>query len=188
VQVRDRALEGAALLAHVDSVIAAARRGARTRGVPVRVVVNRRVDVALAAGADGVHLGFDAMPPAEARALLGPGAWIGVSLHGEAELTALAGAPIDYVHLAPIFDPLSKPSERPPLGLDALRRSTASGLAVLAQGGVTPEHAAACLAAGATGVAVTGAILLAPDPAAATRAFRTALAEAGSGLQTRPRS
>jgi thiamine-phosphate pyrophosphorylase len=175
VQVRDRSLEGAALLAHVDELLAAARRGARARGGAVRVVVNRRVDVALAAGADGAHLGFDAMPPAAARALLGPGALIGVSLHGADELAALAGAALDYAHVAPIFDPLSKPAERPTLGLDGLGRACAGPLAVLAQGGVTADNAAACRRAGAAGVAVTGAILLAPDPAAAARALRAAL-------------
>jgi thiamine-phosphate pyrophosphorylase len=175
VQVRDRALDGAALLAHVEEVLAAARRGARARGADVRVVVNRRVDVALAAGADGAHLGWDAMPPAAARALLGPGALIGVSLHGADELAALAGAPLDYAHVAPIFDPLSKPAERPALGLEGLRRACAGPLAVLAQGGVAAANAAACRAAGAAGVAVTGAILLAPDPAAAARELRAAL-------------
>jgi thiamine-phosphate pyrophosphorylase len=177
VQVRDRALEGAALLAHVEDIIAAARRGARARGGPVRIVVNRRADVALAAGADGLHLGFDAMPPATARALLGPAAWLGASLHGAGEIAALAGAPLDYVHLAPIFDPLSKAAERPALGLDALRRACAGALPVLAQGGITEGNAAACRAAGAAGVAVTGAILLAPDPGAAARALRAALGD-----------
>jgi thiamine-phosphate pyrophosphorylase len=176
VQVRDRALEGADLLAHVDAVIAAARRGARARGGPVRVVVNRRADVALAAGADGLHLGFDAMPPAAARALLGPAAWLGASLHGAEELAGLAGAPLDYVHLAPVFDPLSKAAERPALGLDALRRACAGPYPVLAQGGITEGNAAACREAGAAGVAVTGAILLAPDPGEAARALRAALA------------
>ena len=175
VQVRDRALPGKALLAHVEAVLAAARRGARARGAPVRVVVNRRVDVALAAGADGAHLGWDAMPAATARALLGPGAWLGASLHGADELAALAGAPLDYVHVAPVFDPLSKPAERPALGLEGLRRFCTGPFAVLAQGGVTADNAAACREAGAAGVAVTGAILLAPDPAGAARALRNAL-------------
>jgi thiamine-phosphate diphosphorylase len=177
VQVRDRALEGAALLAHVEAVLAAAQRGARARRAPVRVVVNRRVDVALAAVADGAHLGFDAMPPAVARRLLGPGALLGASLHDAGELAALAGAPLDYVHAAPVFDPLSKPAERPALGLEGLRRFCAGPFAVLAQGGVTAANAARCREAGAAGVAVTGAILLAPDPEKAARALRAALDE-----------
>jgi thiamine-phosphate pyrophosphorylase len=175
VQVRDRELGGAALLAHVDALLAAARRGARARGATVRVVVNRRVDVCLAAGADGAHLGWDAVPPAAARRLLGPAAWIGFSAHAPAELLGAGAGDATYAHLAPIFAPLSKAEERPPLGLDALRLACAAPHPVLAQGGITAANAATCLAAGAAGVAVTGAILLAADPAAATRELRAAL-------------
>jgi thiamine-phosphate diphosphorylase len=174
VQVRDRSLGGRALLEHVLAVMEAAQRGGRARGAPVRVVVNRRADVALAAGADGVHLGFDALPAATARELLGPAAWIGLSLHSPDEVLEADDA-ASYVHLAPIFAPLSKPAERPALGLEALRRACASRLPVLAQGGITAESAAACLAAGAAGIAVTGEILLSPDPATATRTLRAAL-------------
>jgi thiamine-phosphate pyrophosphorylase len=177
VQVRERALGGAALLAHVDALLAAARRGARARGGAVRVVVNRRLDVALAAGADGAHLGFDAVSPADARRLLGPDAWVGFSAHAPEELLALAPGGATYAHLAPVFSPLSKPQERAPLGLAVLARACAAGLPVLAQGGVTAANAAACLRAGAAGVAVTGEILLAADPGAAARALRAALAE-----------
>jgi thiamine-phosphate pyrophosphorylase len=175
VQVRERALGARALLEHVDALLAAARRGAARRGGAVRVVVNRRLDVALAAGADGAHLGFDAMPPALARRLLGPGAWLGVSLHDPAELRDLEPGTVCYAHLAPIFPPLSKAPGRAPLGLGALRRAGGRPFPVLAQGGVTAHNAAACLAAGAGGVAVTGEILQARDPAAATRRLRAAL-------------
>jgi thiamine-phosphate pyrophosphorylase len=175
VQVRDRALPGAALLAHVDALLAAARRGARARGGRVRVVVNRRVDVALAAGADGAHLGFDALPAEAARALLGPDAWLGVSAHAPDEVLALAPAHVSYAHLAPVFDPRSKPATRPPLGLAALARACTGPVPVLAQGGIGAANAAACLRAGAAGVAVTGELLLAADPAAAARALRAAL-------------
>lgn len=159
VQVRDRELGGRALLAHVEEVMAAARRGAHARGAPVRVVVNRRADVALAAGADGVHLGFDAMPPERARALLGPGALIGVSCHTPEEVLALDPAVVSYAHLAPIFPPLSKPPERPALGLAALERIRSARVPVLAQGGITPANTPACLAAGASGTALTGSLL-----------------------------
>ena len=169
VQVRERSLEGAALLAVVDAACAAAR-GAARRGA--RVLVNRYVDVALAAGADGVHLGFDAVADDDARALLGDTALVGVSCHAPEEARALAAA--SYAHLAPVFAPLSKTSERPPLGLDALARAR-GGVPVLAQGGVAADNAAACIEAGAAGIAVTGAVLGAPDPAAAARALRGAL-------------
>lgn len=174
VQVRDRELEGAALLEHVDALAAAARRGAAARGGPVRVLVNRRADVALAAGADGVHLGGDAMPPEAARALLGPGAWIGVSTHAPAEAARAAAAGASYAQLAPIFAPRSKAATRPALGPEALG-AAAGALPLLAQGGVAADNARACLEAGALGIAVTGAILMEPDPGAAARRLREAL-------------
>jgi thiamine-phosphate pyrophosphorylase len=171
IQVRERALEGAALLALVDAVAAAARGAAGRRRV--RVLVNRRLDVALAAGADGVHLGGDGMAPAVARRLLPPGALVGVSTHAVAE--ALAAQQVDYVQLAPIFAPLSKPQGRPPLGLAALTAAAAGPLPVFAQGGIDARSAAAARAAGAAGVAVTGAIWLASDPRAAAQGLREAL-------------
>jgi thiamine-phosphate pyrophosphorylase len=175
VQVRERELGGKALLEHVEALLAAARRGASARGAPVRVVVNRRVDVALAAGADGVHLGFDGMPPETARALLGREAWIGVSCHSAAEIRALDPAVVTYAHLAPIFAPLSKAAERPELGLGAISAARGAAIPILAQGGISAANAAQCLRAGAVGAAVTGAILQAEDPAAAARALRAAL-------------
>ena len=169
IQLRDRSCDGAALLAAADCAVTAGRASARA----VRVVVNRRADVARAAGADGVHLGFDAPPAARVRALLGGQAWIGVSLHDPAAVGAEPDA--DYAHLAPIFAPLSKPLERIPLGLAGLRAARSSRMTVIAQGGIEPANARAVLAAGAAGIAVTGAISGAPDPARAVRALRSAL-------------
>jgi thiamine-phosphate pyrophosphorylase len=171
VQVRERGLEGAEWLAHAEHVAAAARRG---RG-DVRICVNRRVDVALCIGAQAVHLGFDAMPVTTARALLGERAWIGVSAHDAGAVRAARDAGADYAHLAPIFAPLSKPAERRALGANALREAARTGLPVLAQGGVEADRCPAILAAGAAGIAVTGAILMAEDPGAAAGALRRAL-------------
>jgi len=175
VQIRERELPGAALLAHADELAAAARR-ARPE---VRVLVNRRVDVAQAAGLDGVHLGFDGMPPAAARELLGEEALVGCAGHAAEEVGALAAeGACRYAHLAPVFAPLSKAGSRPPLGLDALHagRAAAKGrLALIAQGGIDATRAAACVAAGADGVAVTGAVLDHDDPGAAAAALRHAL-------------
>jgi thiamine-phosphate pyrophosphorylase len=139
-----------------------------------RVLVNRRIDVALAAGADGAHLGFDALPLAEARALLGANALLGVSAHGAHEVAAAARAGASYAHLAPIFAPYSKPASRAPLGLAALREAARVGIPVLAQGGIDAARAAACLAAGAAGVAVTGELCAAADPERAARELRGA--------------
>lgn len=171
LQVRDRSLAGATLLARVDAVSAQARSAAARSGRGVRVLVNRRVDVALASAADGVHLGFDAPPPAEARRLLGSDALVGVSCHAAAEVGTATAA--HYAHLAPIFEPFSKAPTRSPLGTAAL--GDARGLPVLAQGGIAPENAEECIAAGAAGVAVTGAILLAADPGRAAAALRASL-------------
>lgn len=175
VQLRERDLPGAALLELARGVLAAARAASRGEDRTVRVLVNRRVDVALAAGADGVHLGFDGMGAADARLLLGPRATIGVATHAAAEVGACAGSGVDYVQLAPIFDPRSKAATRAPLGLACLRAAAAYGLAVLAQGGIDATNAGAVARAGAAGVAVTGAILQAPDPGRAARALREAL-------------
>ena len=171
IQLRERAQDGAALLALFDAVATAARAAAPGRAL--RLLVNRRLDVALAGGADGVHLGFDAVPPGVARRLLPPSSLIGVSTHAASE--ALAARDVDYVQLAPIFAPLSKPAERLELGLSALAAAAAGPRPVLAQGGLTARNAAAAVAAGAAGVAVTGAIWLARDPFAAAAELRAAL-------------
>jgi thiamine-phosphate diphosphorylase len=168
IQVRDRELEAEALLDQVDEIRQAAGRRAR-------VIVNRRADVALAARADGVHLGFNGMPLEIARQLLGRDALIGIATHRPEELSGAVGSPLSYAHLAPIFSPLSKASTRSPLGLDALLEVARYGVPVLAQGGIEAENARACIEAGAAGVAVTGSILASADPAAAAAALREAL-------------
>lgn len=178
LQLRERRLEGAEWLAWAEALADAARRGAR-HGPPL-VLVNRRLDVALALGAGGAHLGFDAVAPADARALLGAGARIGASCHHADEVAAAARAGlVDYVHLAPIHAPLSKPASkpasRPPLGAGALAAAARHGLPVIAQGGLTAAHAADAVAAGAAGVAVTGAVLAAADPERESAALRDAL-------------
>lgn len=164
LQVRDRSLEGGELLAFTDAV--------RSAAPGARLVVNRRTDVALAADAAGVHLGFDAVDVGTARKLLGEEALVGVSCHSAQEVHGADAA--SYAQLAPIFSPLSKSADRTPLGLDALRAAS-GGIPVLAQGGIEASNAAACIEAGAEGVAVTGAIGLAADPAAAADALRRAL-------------
>ena len=172
LQVRERGLDGAELLAFAEAAAGAARDAAARTGHALQVIVNRRVDVALAIGAQGVHLGFDAVGTEVARQLLGPDALLGVSCHAPEEVHAAAGA--SYAHLAPIFPPLSKAASRPALGLGALR-AAAGTRPVLAQGGVEASNAGACLEAGAAGIAVTGAVLMADDPGTAAAALRAAL-------------
>ena len=170
VQLRDRESPASELLAQLHALRAASPNRA------TRWIVNRRVDVAVAGQADGVHLGFDGMKPRDARALLGEGRLIGASFHEVRELAEeeLQGR-LSYAHLAPIFPPISKISERRPLGTRALERAGRFDFPILAQGGVCAENARACIEAGAAGVAVTGEILGAEDPEAAARALRDAL-------------
>jgi thiamine-phosphate diphosphorylase len=183
VQIREKDLEGGALLALADGVAEAARRA----DPAVRVLVNRRIDVALAAALDGVHLGFDAAPPALARRLLGAAKLVGVATHAPGEVAPDALPHLSYAQLAPIFAPLSKPAGRPPLGPAALARASAGPLPILAQGGIEASNAGACVHAGAAGVAVTGAILAAADPAQAAAALRRALDEAASARRAEHR-
>lgn len=183
VQIREKELEGRALLELADELARLARRA----DPAVRVLVNRRSDVALAAGLDGVHLGFDAAPPEVARRLLGGTKLLGIATHAPGELAEDALPHLDYAQLAPVFAPLSKPSARAPLGVEALRRACALPLPVLAQGGVEATNAGACVRAGAAGVAVTGAILAASDPAAAAAALRSALDDAARELRAEGR-
>jgi thiamine-phosphate pyrophosphorylase len=175
IQIRERELEGRELLRLAERIVELARRASEESGRRTRVLVNRRIDVALAAGADGVHLGGDALPVAAARALLPEGALIGVSTHATSEVRSAARAGASYAHLAPIFSPLSKAPSRTPLGLGALSEARDAGIAVLAQGGIDEVKAAEVVRAGAAGIAVTGGILAAPDPARAAAALRRAL-------------
>jgi thiamine-phosphate pyrophosphorylase len=153
IQLRDRSRDGAELLAAAECAVAGARASARA----VRVVVNRRADVARAAGADGVHLGFDALSAARARALLGAPAWIGVSLHDPAAVGAERDA--NYVHLAPIFAPLSRAARADPARPRGSARGPArAAVTVLAQGGHRARQRARGPRGGRGGVAVTGTI------------------------------
>ncbi len=174
VQIRERELEGAALLEHAEALATGSRQAAAERGGEVAIFINRRIDVALALDADGVQLGFDAMAATAARQLLGPDAQIGISFHHPDEVRAMDPA-ADYVQLAPVHQPLSKSSTRPPLGVAAVAAAARHGVPVIAQGGIAAAHAAAVIDAGAAGVAVTGAILSATDPISATKSLRAAL-------------
>ena len=131
---------------------------ARSNAPEIEIIINRRIDVALAVGAEGVHLGFDALNIRAARSLLGPGRLIGVSTHTAEEAIEAHRAGADYVHLAPIYPPLSKTSTRPALGPACIERAAAAGVAVIAQGGIELNRIPEVIEAGAVGVAVTGAL------------------------------
>ena len=119
-----------------------------------RVLVNDRLDVALAAGAAGVHLGGQSMPVSTVRQLAPRSFVIGVSCHSLEEAIAAESAGADYLLLGPVFETPSKLKYGPPLGLDELRRVNAQiRIPVLALGGITVERVRPCLEAGAAGIA-----------------------------------
>jgi thiamine-phosphate pyrophosphorylase len=150
VQVRERDLEARELSRLVAACVEA------VQGSPARIVVNDRIDVALAAGAHGVHLRGDSPSPRRVRRILPPGFLIGRSVHAveEAEGPEVDGA--DYLIFGPVFETASKPGVRPAglALLEAMVRSTS--LPVLAVGGVTAGTAAAVGRTGAAGVAGIG--------------------------------
>ncbi|HEX8282560.1 MAG TPA: thiamine phosphate synthase [Pyrinomonadaceae bacterium] len=143
-----------------------------------KLVINDRADVALAVGADGVHVGQDDMPPGAARAVLGAGACVGFSTHNVAQAVEAAALPISYVAVGPVFATSSKENPDPVVGLEGLRRVRAgiSAVPLVAIGGITAATARAVLEAGADSVAVIGALLSAADPAEITRRTRELLA------------
>ncbi len=140
------------------------------------LLINDRLDVALAIGADGVQLPERSFAPCEARQLLGAGRLIGVSRHRVQDLTPALLEGADFVLFGPIFDTPSKRSYGAPLGLSTLREATArSPLPVLAIGGIHPEHVPKVMAAGAYGVATIRALLGVAAPEKEAARFRSAL-------------
>ena len=141
------------------------------------VTVNGDVAAAQATGAAGVHLPAGGDIEAVRRAL-GPGALIGASCHCFEEAAAAAGAGADYITLSPVFESASKPGYGPALGPAGLGAMVARlAIPVMALGGIAAGNAAACLHAGAAGVAVMGAVMAVADPGAAARELLAALAE-----------
>jgi thiamine-phosphate pyrophosphorylase len=143
----------------------------KPRGVPL--LINDRVDVALAAGADGVHVGQDDMRPADVRTILGPDAIIGLSVTGEAETRAARGEPVDYLGAGPVFATATKPDAGAAQGLAGLSAMIAlAAVPVVAIGAITSANAASVLDQGAAGLAVVSAICSAPDPRDAAARLR----------------
>lgn len=144
------------------------------RGVPL--LVNDRIDVALAAGAAGVHLGQSDMPVAEARALLGPDALIGLSVETPEQAREAEGLDVDYLGVSPVFATPTKADTGPAWGLDGLAGLAAWSRHVLvAIGGIAPANAAQVVRAGAHGLAVVSAICAAPSPREAAAALLAAV-------------
>ena len=182
VQLREKDLPGRELyeLAVVLRALTS-RHGAR-------LLVNDSIDVAVAAGADGVHLGVASVPPGEARRLLGPGKLIGCSTHDIGELSAACEVGADFVTFGPVYATPSKAAYGPPVGVGALRAAcAASRVPVFALGGVGAGNAREVLAAGAWGIGAIGAILGAADPSAAARELCRCIGESAGRERTESR-
>lgn len=142
----------------------------------IPLLVNDRVDVALAAGADGVHVGQSDMAPQDVRRLM-PGALIGLSIESWQQMREAEQAPVDYYGISPVFATSSKADAAPALGLAGLQQlRLMTTRPLVAIGGIQAGNVAAVMAAGADGVAVVSALCAAADPAAAARHLRACMA------------
>jgi thiamine-phosphate pyrophosphorylase len=172
VQLRDKLSETRAMVATARAI----KKALAPLAVPF--VVNDRIDVALAADADGVHLGQDDMGVEDARRLLGRNAIVGLSIKTVAEAEAAPIELIDYVGSGGVYVTLSKQQKNAPIGPAGLSRvitalhARAPKLPVCGIAGIDASNAAEVIAAGADGIAVISALSLASDPAAASRTLR----------------
>jgi thiamine-phosphate pyrophosphorylase len=175
VQLRDPDAKTGELVTRARALLALLR--------PARIplIINDRVDVALAVSADGVHVGQRDMGVADVRALIGSELIVGLSISSleELERSAPALAAVDYLGVGPIFATQTKPDAAPPIGVAGLAELVArTELPVVAIGGVKRENAAEAIRAGAQGVAVVSDICCASDPARATEQLARAVREA----------
>jgi thiamine-phosphate pyrophosphorylase len=170
LQVRIKPRSGPPVAAaELVRVAAMARRICDEAGAAL--VVNDRIDVALAVGADGVHLGQADLPLAEARALAGGRLWIGISTHDPAQVRAAVAGGADYLGYGPVFPTETKANPDPVQGIARLREAVALAgkTPVVAIGGITPARVDDVYGAGAAAVCAIGAVNDAPDVAATAR-------------------
>ena len=158
IQLREKHLPPRAFFEQAEQAIAVAHANG------ARIIINDRVDIALALAADGVHLGQDDMPPAAARALLGDHALIGFSTHTLKQALHAGDLPIDYLAVGPIFQTATKVNADPPIGLAGLKeiRAAIGDFPLVAIGGITASNVKITLEAGASCVAVISAALTGP--------------------------
>lgn len=172
LQYRDKTAETGAFVANARAILAA------IEGTGVPLLINDRIDVALAAGTDGVHIGQSDMTPEDARRLLGPAPIVGLTVRSMAEAEAVPVDLVDYVGIGGVFATSSKQNKNPPIGLDGLAEISAfldargPDLGRVAIAGITADTTAKVITAGAHGVAVISAVSRAADPTAAAAALR----------------
>ena len=170
IQLRDKKLEGRRLMEHARAI----RK--LTNDAGKSFIVNDRLDVALASGADGVHLGQEDMALADARALAPEGFLIGVTVHDLREAVEAEKGGADYLGLSPIFATGSKSDAGSACGLDMLRKvKRAVSVPVVAIGGINAANAREVLEAGADGLAVISAVVSQPDVEAAARSLKAVI-------------
>jgi thiamine-phosphate pyrophosphorylase len=159
IQLREKQMPALDLYKQAQTAVEVAKQSG------VRLIINDRVDIALAIGASGVHLGQDDMPPEAARKLLGPQAIVGYSTHNLEQAINATKLPIDYLAIGPIFSTTTKSDTAPVLGLNGLRavRQATGKLPLVAIGGITPTNAREVIEAGADSVAVISALLSTAD-------------------------
>ena len=169
VQVRNKTAAAGDVLAQVERIMAFAPSDAQ-------VMVNDRVDIALLAGAAGVHLGQTDLPPVAARRMLGPGRIIGYSTHNLNQALEADGLPVDYIAVGPIFATATKENPDPVLGVEKLREiCRAVRKPVVAIGGIRLDDAQQVLNAGAQSVAVIRDLLIRSDISEGVRTFERGL-------------
>jgi thiamine-phosphate pyrophosphorylase len=175
VELRDKSLSDDELAAVANAARALCER------IGLLLTVDDRPAVALEVGADGVHVGQDDMPAEDVRLLLGPDMLIGLSTHSEQEIAAAAGAPVDYISVGPVHESQTKPG-RAAMGAPLLRYAAGHArVPFFAVGGLNAGNLAEALAAGASRIAVSHAVLAAQDPEQAARALREQLGAAPEG-------
>jgi thiamine-phosphate pyrophosphorylase len=166
VQLREKQMPALEFYRQAKETVAVAA------GCGVQIIINDRVDIALAVRASGVHLGQDDMPPEAARKLLGPDSIVGFSTHTVEQAIQALKLPIDYLAIGPIFRTTTKTDTSPVLGLEGLRavRAATGDFPLVAIGGITQTNAAAVIEAGADSVAVISALF--SDPSHITETTR----------------
>jgi thiamine-phosphate pyrophosphorylase len=160
IQLREKHLAPKEFLTEAREAVSVARK------LGVTLIINDRVDLALAAGAHGVHLGQDDLPPEAARRLAGPDFIIGFSTHNLEQALAAVGEPVNYIAIGPVFPTGSKENPDPVVGMQGLariREGIGPNIPLVAIGGITPANARNVIESGANSIAVISCLWTTPD-------------------------